>query len=124
MNCMKCGREIEAGQVFCSDCLADMEKYPVKPGTVVHIPSRPAESGKRAAGKKRGLTPEEQLPILKKRNRLLTIALAAALLLAITLGIVAGGAIDRLDVQKLIGKNYTTVVTGETGTSEGTAATD
>lgn len=33
MNCLKCGREIEEGQVFCNDCLVQMAKYPVKPGT-------------------------------------------------------------------------------------------
>ena len=40
MYCMKCGREIEDGQAFCGDCLAVMEKYPVKPGTAVILPKR------------------------------------------------------------------------------------
>ena len=34
MNCLKCGREIEEGQVFCNDCLVQMAKYPVKPEVV------------------------------------------------------------------------------------------
>ena len=38
---MKCGREIPVGQVFCDECLEDMEKYPVKPGTAVQLPARP-----------------------------------------------------------------------------------
>lgn len=40
LNCLKCGREIEEGQVFCNDCLVQMAKYPVKPGTAVQLPSR------------------------------------------------------------------------------------
>lgn len=42
MNCLKCGREIEEGQVFCNDCLVQMAKYPVKPGTAVQLPSAEA----------------------------------------------------------------------------------
>ena len=42
MNCMKCGREIALGQVFCKDCLADMAQYPIKPGTPVQLPTQPA----------------------------------------------------------------------------------
>ena len=34
MNCMKCGRETQNEQVFCQDCLQEMEKYIVgKPQT-------------------------------------------------------------------------------------------
>ena len=39
-RCLKCRREIAEGQVFCDDCLAQMKKYPVKPGTPVNLPKR------------------------------------------------------------------------------------
>ena len=42
MSCLKCGQEVSAGQVFCDSCLADMEQYPVKPGTPVIIPNQTA----------------------------------------------------------------------------------
>ena len=42
MSCLKCGQEVSAGQVFCDSCLADMEQYPVKPGTPVIIPNQNA----------------------------------------------------------------------------------
>lgn len=51
--CMRCGREIEEGQVFCQDCLKEMSRYPVDPNTVVQIPLRKESvTGKRtpAAG--------------------------------------------------------------------------
>ena len=40
MSCLKCGKEVSPGQVFCDTCLADMEQHPVKPGTPVIIPNR------------------------------------------------------------------------------------
>ena len=40
MNCMKCGREISDDNVFCTDCLLEMEKYPVDSGVVVLLPRR------------------------------------------------------------------------------------
>jgi hypothetical protein len=39
-QCLKCGKKTEDRSVFCNECLAIMEQYPVKPGTVVHIPRR------------------------------------------------------------------------------------
>lgn len=67
MNCMKCGREIALGQVFCKDCLADMEHFPIKPGTpvpqfdpdAVTLPKRPTNTRKQKK-------PEEQIIGLKK----------------------------------------------------------
>ena len=38
MSCMKCGRDTEEGRTFCTECLVEMEKYPVRPGTVVRLP--------------------------------------------------------------------------------------
>lgn len=85
MNCMKCGREVGENQVFCPECLADMDQYPVKPGTAVHIPSRKAAPQRKAAPKKKQITPEEQNLRLRKVIRffaglwLVTLLIAAAL---------------------------------------------
>lgn len=88
MFCMKCGREVEEGQVFCLDCRLEMEKYPVRPGTVVLLPKRTENSFvKKAPAKRRsGPTPEEQIRSLKQRLRtltflwMITLVLLAALL--------------------------------------------
>lgn len=40
MHCLRCGTKIGEGHSFCADCLASMERYPVKPGTKVIIPER------------------------------------------------------------------------------------
>ena len=41
MKCLRCGNNAAEDQLFCDECLTNMEKHPVKPGTPVHIPKRP-----------------------------------------------------------------------------------
>lgn len=114
MNCMKCGREIAAEQVFCEACLEDMEKYPVKPGVVVHIPSRPQDQPqKKAARKKAALTPEEQVHRLKRKVIALRIVLLCML---VSVGLLAYAAVhmaDELDMYRFWGQNYSTVETAD-----------
>ena len=86
MYCMKCGREMEAEQAFCEDCLLEMEKYPVKPGTAVQLPVRKPVHQARKMSKRRTISPEEQIARLKKRIWFLcgilvvTVALMAAMI--------------------------------------------
>ena len=81
MNCIRCGVKTGEKEVFCSQCLASMEQYPVKPGTPVHIPLRVVmPDAKKPLKKKRDLTPEEQI----SRLRLLVRRLSAALIAALT----------------------------------------
>ena len=84
MHCMKCGREIDEGHVFCPDCLATMERYPVKPGTAVHIPVR-KDPPRKTALRKKSLTPEELNLRLRKVIRFLLGAWLVTLLLAAAL---------------------------------------
>ena len=81
MNCMKCGREVEDGQVFCPACQEDMEKYPVRPGTVVLLPKREeTHYVKKSTSRRRAApTPEEQIRSLKARLRLVTLMLLVSL---------------------------------------------
>ena len=113
MNCMKCGREIREEQVFCPKCLELMEQYPVKADIAVQLPRRPETPVKKTQPRKKMRTTEEQLQLLKRRNRWL-IALAA-LLLAATL-VLAHLSMDyfrQLGVQKFLGQNYSTVETAK-----------
>lgn len=117
MNCMKCGRELEEGQVFCTDCLAEMQKYPVKPGTAILLPhTRSVSPVKKAYAKwRQPPTPEEMVIRLKKRIR------GLVLLLLITLALLAAFAYptvrDLLESEKLLpGQNYTPIVTTTTET--------
>ena len=90
MNCMKCGREILEGS-FCEECLASMDKYPVKPNIVVQIPNRQeAIQAKKMIRRRKELTEKEKLIRYERRVRILTwingilaILLAGALVLCL-----------------------------------------
>lgn len=78
MNCMKCGRAIALGQVFCKDCLADMATYPIKPDTPVNLPPQTVHSTpRRSRPARRTHKPEEQILILRR----IVLGLVFALLL-------------------------------------------
>ena len=79
MYCMKCGKEITENGVFCSDCLLEMEKYPIEPGTVVLLPRRRESSGLKKQPKRHVPSPEEQISVLKKQVLILTLLLAACI---------------------------------------------
>ena len=107
MNCMKCGRETVSEQVFCPECLAEMEKYPVHPGTIVLLPSRKPAAQQKKQSKKRTLPLEEQVKALKKRSRVLFLLLIIVTVIAAGLAIPA---VNHLMENRFkIGQNYTTV---------------
>ena len=119
MNCAKCGREIQEGQVFCPICLEEMEGYPVKPGIVVHIPKRVDEEDDKTSlsWKRPVLSPEEQVRKLKKKLLWLRLAVATLLIAGGVLCFILGKAVTELDVRGIIGQNYSTV---ESGTNKAT----
>ena len=108
MNCMKCGQETQDQNVFCEDCLAVMKKYPVRPDAAVKLPKNREPSVNKKAPKKHGPTPEEQIKVLRKRLKIMTIILivciaAIVLMIKPTLHYA-------LDEHVEIGQNYSTVV--------------
>ena len=110
MNCVKCGRGIPEDQVFCEVCLKEMENYPVKPGTAVHIPARPAEDEppKKATKKKHIPTAEELLLRTRKKLRRTRIFTVILLLICGLLSLMMAQAVLKLDVQRILGQNYRT----------------
>lgn len=109
MNCIKCGREIPEDQVFCESCLTEMDNYPVKPGTAVHIPARtPEEAPKKPAKKKRVPTAEELLLRTRKKLRRARIFAVMLLLICGALSFLMAQAVLELDFQRILGQNYRT----------------
>ena len=115
LGCIKCGRNTVSEQVFCPDCLAEMKKYPVRPGTVVQLPSRKAStSGKKQPSKKRVAPLEEQVKALKKRCR--TLFLLLILFAAISVALAFPAMKYLFESNRKIGQNYTTVIPTEDNT--------
>ncbi len=79
MNCMKCGRELPDEGVFCIDCLLEMEKYPVDPGTVVLLPRRRDSYSQKKQIKRHAPPLEEQISALRKRMLILILLLMACI---------------------------------------------
>lgn len=111
MNCLKCGVELKDSGVFCESCLAEMEKFPVKPNITVQIPRRPVTpAAKKKAKKQRSMKPEEQIRHLKRvRNWLCGLLIAALLAFAASAALVVY-LLTRQDTPG-IGQNYDTIDT-------------
>ena len=115
-KCLKCGREAEENNVFCPACLADMANYPVKPGTPVVLPTRPARTPEHRPSP-RATPPEAVIARLRRQRRSLWIAVAA---LSAALCLCAAF----LLVQWLVPEEFPSVPIGQnyitsTGSSEG-----
>ena len=108
MNCMRCGRETQAESAFCQDCQAEMEKYPVQPGTVVLLPRRKEVPVSKKIPKRHVPTAEEQITILRKK--VLFLSIVSAVMLAVILLMIRPTLHYVLDQHVEIGQNYTSVV--------------
>lgn len=115
MNCMKCGRETVNDQVFCVECLAEMENYPVKPGTVVHLPRRREETSAKKSHSRRKAqpAPEEQVKTLRKLLRVLLIALLVSTVLLVFTGYFSVIHLMENDSVFLPGQNYSSATSSD-----------
>lgn len=112
MGCMKCGRDTVSEQVFCPDCLLEMQKYPVRPGTVVQLPVRKhSHTSKKQPARKRTVPLAYQVEVLKKRCRILFLLLILVTALAVALAFPA--AEHYHENKHKIGQNYSTVTVTE-----------
>ena len=107
MSCLKCGKKTKDAQVFCQQCLEVMENYPVKSDVHVQLPNRPARPLSKKSGKKRRpASVEEQLVILRSRQRrLLALVFVLVLLLGVAGVLLVHKALTPEDLDW--GKNYT-----------------
>lgn len=106
---MKCGREIPDGQVFCEECLAVMDAYPVKPGTHIQIPHRPTRVPDKKAS--RQIPPGEQIRQLKRAVRWLCLTVGVLLAAVAILALLLVQNLTAPAPQTPIGRNYTSTTT-------------
>ena len=107
MNCMKCGREVDEGQVFCGECVASMEHEPINMNTPVLIPVQPP---KKSSPRRQVVNPEEEVKRLEKLNQNLFLIL---MLLFTTTLLLLGYVFNQevLQVVDELGKNYHVIET-------------
>lgn len=116
MNCIKCGSKISEGQVFCDECLQDMERHPVKPGTPVILPNRPAAVAAKRRHARKARKPEEQIHTLKNIIMWLMLALAVTMLL-LSLSVSMLVQLQQSKGQNFLpGQNYSTIDSGADAT--------
>ena len=95
MYCLKCGSNTQDNRVFCDACLDGMQDYPIKPGTVVQIPTRPVyEEEKKQPVKRRGNTQADQMRRLRITIRWLW---ATIIILLLVLGLTTALLVHALD---------------------------
>ena len=107
MYCMKCGREVEDGQVFCPECLDLMKLEPIPIRSSVKIPRQPLKSNKT---RRPAIHYEEEVRRLEKSNERLWIWV---ILLAMSAVLLAMAIYHKEVVQVVeeLGKNYSIVET-------------
>lgn len=106
MGCLKCGRDIEEGAVFCPSCLKTMAKYPVRPGTPVLLPTRERILPKKVP-KRRTIPAEEQIKGLKRRTHIFGALWIVTLLALIALTAVGWRLLSNPRYRP--GQNYTAI---------------
>lgn len=116
MNCMRCGKKAEGNDVFCPECLAEMARYPVAPGTPVQTPPRPeVPEAKKAPRKKKEIPLEDQLASARRLiHRLMMAALTLLLALCVAIGLLLHKEPDTTqETQIPKTRNYTTTLPTE-----------
>lgn len=109
MNCLKCGRAISEDEVFCVDCQLDAQRYPVDPNTAVYIPRRKAPEAPKKAVRRKAVTPEDQIRILRRRLHSVTVLLILLLALMLVMIYPIFSQMTAKHYQK--GQNYSPMVT-------------
>lgn len=109
-QCLKCGKGTQAAAVFCPACQEDMSRYPVKPGTVIHLPKRPA-----VVKAEPQLDEDIHIFLLRRQRKLMRWMIGAIAVLSVTLlltGVLLLHTLQEQNSVPAIGRNYTTNTTG------------
>ena len=107
MYCLKCGGDVRSPDVFCPECLADMDTCPVRTDAVIQIPYRPAPVVEKPARKKTK-NHTDNIRSLRRLIRWLCVVVAALTLLVCLLGLLLFYQMQSSPDSPAIGKNYTT----------------
>ena len=107
-QCLKCGKKTEEQAVFCNECLEIMDKYPVKPGTVIHLPHRQPRQDTKATSDFDEQSQAAQLAHHRGLIRGLTAVIAGLSVLLVITAVLLIHTLDKTQPVSVIGRNYTT----------------
>lgn len=107
MNCMKCGRNMQAGQAFCPTCLQQMENYPVDQDIPVRIPRRNIPAAIKKPPRHRTPSPEERIASLARRLRITTAVLILMLIVCGAMAFLSAHFITK--PPRRSGQNYSSI---------------
>ena len=105
MNCMKCGKEIPDGQVFCQECLDGMAQHPVAHDAHVQIPRRPSKAPEK---KIKEVPLPEQVSRLKKVIRWMAATIGVLFIIICVFAILLLHQAKNDEGKTPLGRNYTT----------------
>ncbi len=87
MKCMKCGKKYSAEQVFCDDCLAEMEKYPVSPETPIVLPPKANAEPVKHSASSRKLHRDKDTISVQRNWMIFLITMCGLLAIALTIAV-------------------------------------
>lgn len=105
MKCLKCGRETQG--TFCDTCLEDMQRHPVKPGSIVLLPKERTAT-KKSPSRHPATSPETIIENQRKLIHRLGRCIAVLAVMLVLIGFVLFRAIEE-NSKPQVGKNYSTV---------------
>lgn len=122
MKCLKCGRETD--QTFCDSCREEMDRYPVRPGTIIQLPKdRTAAYQRSGQNWHASASMDDRLEAQKLTIRRLTRVVVGLAALVLILSLV----ISRLlsgNTQPPVGQNYSAVTKSTGDVTEPTTGAD
>lgn len=122
MKCLKCGRETD--QTFCDQCRAEMDRYPVRPGTIIQLPKdRTAAYHRSGQNWHASVSMDDRLEAQRLTIRRLTRVVVGLAALVLILSLV----ISRLlsgNPQPPVGQNYSAVTKATGDVTEPTTGAD
>ncbi len=114
MHCMKCGVKIDDKAAFCEKCLREMEKYPVRPNTLIQLPVRSTQAVAKKKPRRRELKPEERVRLQRKVIGGLALALAVMLVAFAASAFLILTLLEERENYRNIGQNYGTIAQNST----------
>ena len=122
LKCLKCGRECD--QTFCQSCREEMDRYPVRPGTIIQLPKdRTAAYQRSGQNWHASVSMDDRLEAQRLTIRRLTRVVVGLAALVLILSLVISRLLSGY-TQPPVGQNYSAVTKATGDVTEPTTGAD